>query len=69
MSPYAILLARPGATIENCDTPLCFIHADTPQEAHQAAAIEAAAADGLMWEPDDYAVIAIFEGFHPGVSI
>jgi len=66
--PYTVLLARPATSADDCDTFLCFVHADDPHGAHMAAAVEAIAADGSTWHPEEYRPLAIFEGFHPDVS-
>lgn len=69
LNPYTVLLARPGASGDNCDTFLCFVLAGSPEAALQDAAIDAAAADGDVWQPTDYRALATFAGFHPDVSI
>lgn len=71
LHPYTVLLARPGAMTDDnpCDTYLCFIHAASPSAAYSAAAIEASATDDNGSSPDEYLKIAIFDGYHPDVSL
>lgn len=70
MTTFTILLARPDYVAnDSLDTFLTTAEGDTPQEAVDAARLEAAIADGIE-EIDliDYAVLIVIAGEHQDLS-
>lgn len=70
MTTFTILLARPDYVAnDNLDTFLTTVEGNTPQEAVDAARLEAAVADGFE-EIDliDYAVLIVIAGKHDDLS-